>query len=207
MLSKFNNSYLIQVKGVTKEVFKESWEHGQGDHIYCTDCSHLNFELFIKENTFSDIEVCKKLKDKILKEFEDKFRSSDFTLTTFEEHDYITAETYEDLHENIITFDKNTKEEVFSCQYLMKVSINGVELEYSDLNIIFNESKDKIKSSNSIADAIESEGLIILRCTDDVDSDGLITGNYYVAVDKSDTQYNTCGVWYDKSRFEVISII
>ena len=135
-LSKFNNNYTLNLKGLEKIVHKDSYEHGQGDFVNCQNIKYLNKSFNIK----SDISK-EELTNLIVEHLQDKLYckeiKKDWIMICENRVTLCTSEIDNEYASEIITDDMKKYEDegiqVYICDYDFYISINGVELENEDL--------------------------------------------------------------------------
>lgn len=133
-LNKFKKNITIQLKGLCKEVYKSSYEEGQGDYVQTQGIDYLTKTFMIEENNIDNFEnmlVSYLQKELYHEKINNEWLSicdNRITLTTSEIDTEYSCEIVDDIQQEELQGNQ-----CYMCDYDFYILINDMKLSEEEL--------------------------------------------------------------------------
>lgn len=141
-LEKYNHAFLVEVKGICKDITKWSYEEGELDESWCADSDFISGKAVFDKATMQNPKRVRSFIESVIKEslYIDNLESSDLYIYGYESQAanvYLSVRTIEDVEGYIVEDYEESQQELFMCDYTLLIKINGVPIWGNDLKEIF----------------------------------------------------------------------
>lgn len=131
-LSKYQQNVIVELKGMIKDVYKESFENGEGEHVSSFGIEHLSRQFTVNTENFNEEHLINLIVEHLKKNlYNDYLEKGHFTiidnriiLQVYELNDGLSVNNYIDIKKY-----EEEGQDVYSCHYDFFIKINGIEVE------------------------------------------------------------------------------